>query len=156
MCRGWSITPFAYPGSVAERLSVEFSWRPAGSVVADGAGNIRFPSVDEVPGIYRFDLLSSSAPARAYVGQTDRLRRRMQHYRTPGPSQTTNVRLKALVLGLLAEGGTVDLLTCTSAIVETSAAPRRPLDLRQKGCRVLVEHAALVSLVLQGVPVENL
>jgi len=52
------------------------------------AGKLSFPLAPEVPGIYRFDL-----GELVYVGETDRLRRRFQHYRTPGP---THIRIFAL------------------------------------------------------------
>ena len=77
------------------RVTVDFSWRDVGTIAAEG-GRLRFPTVPDAPGIYRFDLGD-----RIYIGETDRLRRRFQHYRTPGLSQTTNVRLNAAILPLL-------------------------------------------------------
>ena len=32
-----------------------------------------------------------------YIGETDSLNRRFQQYRTPGPTQTTNIRLNLLM-----------------------------------------------------------
>ena len=38
---------------------------------------------------------------RVYVGETDQLKRRFEGYRTPGVSQTTNIRLNAVLVALL-------------------------------------------------------
>jgi hypothetical protein len=79
------------------RLSVEYSWRELGAIRLDAA-KLVFPSAPEVPGLYRFDFGD-----RIYVGETDRLRRRFQGYRTPGPTQTTNIRLNLIIAKVLAE-----------------------------------------------------
>ncbi len=139
---------------MAEHLGVEFEWRPLGNVTLQ-AGKLLFPQVSEAPGIYRFDLYSSDRGATTYIGQTDRLRRRFQHYRTPGPSQPTNVRLNKLVVDLLGAGGTAAVFTCTSAFVDRGGE-HRPLDLTEKASRILLEHSALVLAILDGRKVENL
>lgn len=79
------------------RVAVDFDWRPLGLLRLE-AGRLRFPDVDDAPGVYRFDFGD-----RVYVGEADRLRRRFQHYRTPGPRQETNLRLNAVMVKLLSE-----------------------------------------------------
>lgn len=81
------------------RVSVIFSWSSLGPVGLD-SGRLAFPRAPERPGIYRLDLGD-----RVYIGETDRLRRRFQHYRTPGPSQRTNVRLNKATVEVLDRGG---------------------------------------------------
>lgn len=139
---------------MTELLAVEFDWRPLGELTLQ-AGKLLFPPVSDVPGIYRFDLSPNDAQPTTYIGQTDRLRRRFQHYRTPGPTQHTNIRLNKLVVDLLSADGTAAVWTCTSASVG-GADGRQPLDLAQKACRILLEHAALVLALLDGRKVENL
>ena len=78
----------------------------------------------EVPGIYRFDLGD-----RVYVGEADRLRRRFQHYRTPGPSQATNIRVNAAMLLILEAGRATPVSTGTEAQVDIDGAVSE-LDLR--------------------------
>ena len=131
------------------RVTVEFAWRSIGSLRHED-GRLRFPEVPEAPGIYRFDLGD-----RVYIGETDRLRRRFQHYRTPGVRQATNLRLNASMLQLLAETNAIEVSTVTEAGVEIDGT-LVPLDLRQKFARLLVESAALTAALSVGQQVENL
>jgi len=131
------------------RVTVEFAWRSIGSLRHED-GRLRFPEVPEAPGIYRFDLGD-----RVYIGETDRLRRRFQHYRTPGVRQATNLRLNASMLQLLAETNAIEVSTVTEAGVEIDGT-LVPLDLRQKFARLLVENAALTAALSVGQQVENL
>lgn len=131
------------------RVTVDFSWQEIGRVTVEG-GRLRFPNAPEDPGIYRFDLGD-----RVYIGEADRLRRRFQHYRTPGPSQATNLRLNGVMLPLLRAGRAIGVSTVTHAWVEIDAA-RSTLDLRQKASRLLVESAALTAAGVAGERVENL
>ncbi len=119
-------------------------------VVALDAGKLRFPHAPELPGIYRFDLGD-----RLCIGETDRLRRRFQHYRTPGPTQSTNVRLNALMAESLANGRSIMASVITAVEAEIDGVRCR-LDLRNKDARLLVESAALVACRELGQPVENL
>lgn len=131
------------------RVTVDFVWREVGPIVVE-AGRLRFPEVPESPGVYRLDLGQT-----VYIGEADRLRRRFQHYRTPGVKQPTNIRLNARMLGLLAEGGSLALCTLTTASIEVDGH-RAPLDLRHRAARLLVENAALTAARIDGAQVENL
>lgn len=140
---------------MVQHLAVEFEWYPIGALSIE-AGKISFPSVDDGPGIYRFDLFPADGEPTAYIGEAERLRRRFQHYRTPGPTQQTNIRLNKRVVDLLDAGGSAAVSTCTSALAEMGSE-WRPLDLEQKFSRVLLEHAALMLVnTYEGTPVENL
>lgn len=131
------------------RVTVDFAWREVGQIRVEAA-RLRFPEVAETPGVYRFDLGDT-----IYLGETDRLRRRFQHYRTPGVSQPTNVRLNALMLRLLGEGSALSVCAVTSASIEVDGHSS-PLDLRDKAARLLVENAALTAARMEGLRVENL
>jgi hypothetical protein len=131
------------------RLCLVYSWTEVGRVVVD-ADKLRFPTVPDAAGIYRFELGD-----RWYIGEADRLRRRFQHYRTPGPSQSTNLRLNALMRQLLADGPGIVVSTITSVNVEIDGRAL-PLDLAYKDARLLVESAALVAARAGGRLVENL
>ncbi|MCA1703812.1 MAG: hypothetical protein LC808_11325 [Actinobacteria bacterium] len=131
------------------RVAVDFAWRDVGKIRVE-AGKLRFPDAPEAPGVYRFDLGET-----VYIGEADRLRRRFQHYRTPGPSQATNLRLNAVILGVLDNGGSVAVCTVTTASMEVDGH-RSPLDLSEKAARVLVENAALTAARMSGARVENL
>lgn len=80
---------------------------------------------------------------------------RFQHYRTPGPSQATNLRLNTVMLPLLGAGGAVTVCTVTEAQVDIDGARAR-LDLTRKASRLLLESAALTAARVAGEPVENL
>jgi hypothetical protein len=131
------------------KVATQFEWISIG-VVAVEEGMLRFPVAPEEPGIYQFDFGQS-----VYIGETDRLRRRFQHYRTPGPSQHTNIRLRARILAHIDGGGTVMVSIATHATVIVDSTESN-LDFSRKASRLMVESAALTSAHLLGIPVENL
>jgi hypothetical protein len=75
-------------------VTVQFAWQPLGEVKLDADGELLFPVVEDQAGLYRFEFVKDGI-AHAYIGETDRLRRRFYHYQNPGPSQQTNTRLNA-------------------------------------------------------------
>jgi hypothetical protein len=136
-------------GTPPSRLCLVYTWTEVGRVVLIEE-KLRFPVVPDVPGIYRFELGD-----RWYIGEADRLRRRFQHYRTPGPTQSTNLRLNALMRQLLADSADIVVSTITSVTVEIDGHAL-PVDLAHKEARLLVESAALVAARASGRFVENL
>src|SRR5438105_8028990 len=74
------------------RVAIEFEWRSLGRVEVDGGGSLRFPSTPTEPGVYRV-MLSEQDKSAVSIGEADNLRRRMQHYRTPGPTEPPKLRL---------------------------------------------------------------
>ena len=73
-------------------VSVVLRWHPVGRVDHDPDGRLVFPGTDQVPGVYRMRLLGTPTE-RHYVGETNKLRRRFNHYSAPGPRQATNQRI---------------------------------------------------------------
>ena len=96
----------------------------------------------EVPGLYRLRLRTSDGIESNYVGQSDSLRRRFFHYRNPGPTQSTNIRLNQLVRDLLSGGGEVSLATAHEIWVQTDQGAARA-DLNRGSLRRLFENLAL-------------
>ena len=131
------------------RLTLEYEWACLGRVHME-EGRLRFPAADEIPGVYRLDL-----PERVYIGETDRLKRRFQQYRTPGRTQSTNIRLNRLLVEMLGSGVRPDVWIVTSASVEMDQQVLS-LSLSDRSARLLVENAALTAERLAGRPVENL
>ena len=131
------------------QISVQFDFTKIGKVSLEG-GKLRFPKAPEVPGIYRFKIRE-----KIYVGETDQLGRRFQHYRTPGPSQPTNIRLNGSITAALSEGFEVEVSTIEAATILIEGVTS-PLDLSRKSSRLLVESAVLSSAHLSGQSVENL
>jgi hypothetical protein len=133
---------------------VDFEWRSIGSLKLDAGGRIAFPALPADPGVYQFDLRSGPRSV-LYIGESDNLKRRAQNYRTPGPSQPTNLRLNARLVEHLREGGAVELSITTRARVEI-AGEWGDLDMTWKPSRLLVENGALLLARKQAIPVENL
>ena len=136
------------------RVFVEFEWRPLGRAEPDESGRLLFPSAPRQPGLYRFRLLGND-DIRHYIGETDELRRRFQHYRTPGPSQKTNIRMNEEFRQHFATGGTIEVDIATDGISVSSAGASLSVDLADKAMRRLLEHAALVSEAGAGVRLLN-
>lgn len=133
----------------AFQLAVEFELVPVGEVgFADG--KLEFPQLPERPGIYMFEFIEGAEQA-VYVGETDRLRRRMTHYRNPGKSQQTNIRLNPRMKAHFAVGGRIAM-----SIVTAARADGQPLDLSAKAARLLVENALLLTITRRGCKAENL
>ena len=136
------------------RIRLEYHWQSLGQVRIDANGRLLFPTAPRQPGLYRFRLVDSGA-ARHYVGETDNLRRRFQHYRTPGPSQQTNIRMNKEFLGHLAEGKNIELDIVIEGIHISAGDEPVRVDLANKPVRRLLEHAALVDEAAAGVQLLN-
>ncbi len=131
-------------------LDVLASSRLVGKVVIGSEGKLVFPKLSETPGAYCFTFIKPSTVTTIYIGETEQLRRRFQHYRTPGPTQTTNIRLNALMKDVILNDGEVRVDVITTAI-----SSGHQLDLRDKVARLLVEQAWLLSVRAEGYSVEN-
>jgi hypothetical protein len=127
---------------------VDFAWILLGRVVLDATGLV-FPRATAAPGLYRFACANE-----VYVGEAEVLSRRMQHYRTPGVRQPTNLRVNAWMRERLRAGLIIELATATSVRVEIEGASRAA-DLRRKEERVAAEHAALLAEFSTGRTVVN-
>lgn len=135
-------------------LSVRFSWRKIGEVALDGQGKLKFPQAPARPGLYRFDVTGPSG-RQAYIGETDTLDRRFQHYRTPGPSQSTNIRLNALMREIVKGGGSVSVAVVTDGVTVALDGGEKAARLELKAERVLLEHAAIYAARALGLPIIN-
>ena len=142
--------------STAEAIvSVEFQWQGLGSVQRDEQGLLAFPAAPRRPGLYRFRLCSNGDD-RHYIGETDELRRRFQHYRTPGRTQQTNIRINARFFDHMAAGGSIEVDIVDDRVAVTAAGTPLDVDLADKAMRGLLEHAALISDAAAGVELLNL
>jgi hypothetical protein len=138
------------------KICVGFQWRDAGRLQIGPDGKLVFPEFPCIPGIYRL-LLRDRQGSSVYIGESEDLKRRMQHYRTPGPRQLTNLRLHRRIRDVLEGVGAVEVATATDATLYLDERPL-PLDISRKAFRRLLESAALVhALGNTGVVrVENL
>ena len=145
-------------GRTTVRLDAQ--WCDAGEIVLDSAGQVAFPALPHAPGLYQMTLSGAPGQARPriYIGETDALRRRAQHYRSPGPKQTTNIRLSAALKAHLGKGGVARMAVATEArIAVTGEGDLVLLDLSRKASRRFAENAALVVAQIAGdADIENL
>lgn len=85
------------------------------------------------PGIHRFTLITDTGRS-FYVGESDRLARRMGNYRNPGPTQPTNQRMNAKMVRVIGAGGSVDVAVILEA--QLSGEPLGPPGCTSaKACR---------------------
>ena len=135
-------------------VMAQFDWTDVGVVRLDEAAKLVFPDLPTAPGLYRFRCASDTSPWQ-YIGETDNLRRRAYHYRNPGPSQWTNIRLNDLLRGEIVNGNEVAFATATEATIEV-ADVWADADLRQKAVRRSLENAALIAATEAGERIHNL
>lgn len=136
-------------------IGVSFDWVPAGMLSLDNQGEIKFPKVEAKPGLYRFDI-SAGEVFKQYIGETDRLSRRFQQYRSPDLSQDTNMRLNAKVIEQLALNRPVSLSLVTEGVSIKYAGRAHYADLSVKSERILIEAAALFGAKAAGIEVLNI
>ncbi len=138
------------------KVCVGFQWKDAGRVQIGPDGKLLFPELPGFPGIYRL-LLRDRQGESVYIGEAEDLKRRMQHYRTPGPRQLTNLRLHRRIQDVLEGVGAVEVATAIDATLDLDERPL-PLDISKKAFRRLLESAALVHALgnAEAVRVENL
>ncbi len=129
--------------------------REIGRVSLDAQGKLKFPAAPKRPGLYRFDL-TGKIGTQAYIGETDALDRRFQHYRTPGPSQSTNIRLNALMREIIAAGGAIAVAVMDGGAVIIVGGHEMPARLDHKADRVLLEQAAILAARDAGTALVNI
>ena len=128
-------------------VAVTFEWQSAGEIRVDNRPV--FPALPVAPGLYRFTFLTSGAAPRVYIGETDDLRRRAQHYRTPGARQPTNVRMNREIVEAIRAGARVSCEVITQASIALDGGQRKPLELSRKTGRLIVENAAMAAVIGQ-------
>lgn len=132
------------PGCNPLQLGISMTWRTVGTLCLGDDGGLVFPEVPALPGLYRFRLVGDGAP-KSYIGETIHLRRRFAHYRNPGPTQTTNIRINALFMDHLAAGHGIDVdVILQDADMNIGEEPVS-VDFSDKAVRRLFENAAIVA-----------
>ena len=125
------------------RYAFGYEWRSVGSVVLDGEGRLGFPKQLPVPAVYRFQFTSGHRE-KWYIGETDNLTRRFAHYRNPGPTQETNIRINALLVESLRTGSDIAVSVITAAWLNPGKG-REVADLASKVVRRAIENIALID-----------
>lgn len=132
-------------------IAISFDWEPAGGLSLDARVGLLFPVLPAAPRLYRFWIESADPRPGVYVGEATDLRRRMQHYRTPGPSQATNLRVNALVKEAVLGGAVVTVSIATRATLRRDAGDLESLDLGRRTGRLIAEQLAIAAAALEDV-----
>lgn len=130
--------------SAAIKLQISMEWKPIGRVMLDDAGRLVFPAVPQAPGLYRFRVRAAGREG-VYIGESDNLARRFAHYRNPGPSQQTNLRLNTTFKDALAAGAEISVAAITGNAWIERSGDCQTADLSSKAVRCLFENAALLD-----------
>lgn len=146
--RGLSPPPEATPSTAgrrpAESVALRLAWRALGPIGLDPGGRLLFPRVDAGPAVYRFRIERRGRSA-LYIGESDSFARRLQHYRTPGPTERTHGRIGAELATAVRGRHAVTLERLDGAPAVTVGGSRRALDLSDALDRRLAEQAALAA-----------
>ena len=146
------------PTNVAKKATVRvvivFDWEEVGAVRLSPAGRLEIPPVSAEPGVYRFRVSNASGTA-VYIGESQNLRRRMVGNYASTHTDTTNVRVRGMLLGYLTEGRDVRLAIVREAVLEVDGE-LAPAELKLKDARLLVENAALALARRAGDRIHNL
>lgn len=136
--------PPSAPAQNTLAVELRLSWHAIGAVELDGTQRLKFPDVDAVPGLYRFEMRGQET--MVYVGETQNLRRRFGQYRTPGKTQRSNIRICAELRRTLLAGGTVivSVVTEDAWLCPQSACVRAQLASQNQ--RRLLEQLAIFSI----------
>lgn len=128
----------------------------AGNVQWDDCGNVflgekddllHFPKLYPLPVVYLFRL-DDGEKTEVYIGETENMKRRVAHYRNPGPSQKTNIYLNKIMKKYLQSGGRITIHLMTFIKVEIDGKIIGGLD--DKFVRRLLENAAILHAIQQG------
>ena len=136
------------------RGTLRINWMSLGQAAVDSAGKLKFPNLSTMPGLYRFSVQKSDGLKAVYIGETDNLQRRFAHYRNPGPTQPTNLRLNILFKQLLSDGAQIEI----SVVIEDAwinwGGSETIANFSSKNVRRLFENFALAAD--RGTEVESL
>ncbi|WP_336920686.1 hypothetical protein [Aquipuribacter sp. SD81] len=138
------------------QLVVRWDWTAVGAIhIAEDGQTLDWPAMPAGAGVYRINLHLGER-TRTYIGETDRYARRFRHYDRPGPSQTTNRRMKERLVTLLGvHGGTASVDVATSVSLESDRGPVELSNLPPVFVRRLLENAALCVERARGGEVVN-
>jgi hypothetical protein len=126
------------------KATLRLNWRTRGSVRLDSQGKLKFPEFGYEARVYRFSIRKADGSRLEYIGETDNLWQRFTHYRNPGPTQATNLRMNALCKAILSERGEINIDVAEGAwALENGVEARADFD--SKSVRRLFECFALAA-----------
>jgi hypothetical protein len=124
--------------------ALRVEWEIIGSVTLDQKGKVSFPKAPSSSGLYQFRVERLDGSEGRYVGESDDLNRRFGHYRNPGPTQPTNLRMNALFKELLTHGHSIKVAIATGGAWILRNNREELANLNEKHMRRLFENFVLV------------
>src|SRR5437016_5642587 len=121
---------------------LRLQWTAVGLASLDSGGKVKFPRLPMKAGLYQFRITGPKGDLRRYIGESDNLQRRFAHYRNPGPTQPTNLRLNALLREVLATGGTIEIDTIVDSAFIARDGNKEVANLADGKVRLLFENFA--------------
>jgi hypothetical protein len=97
------------------------------------------------PAVYRW-LIERNGKSSIYIGETENLGRRLQHYLKPGPSQKTNKRVREFLDTEIVQGACIkfDVLIFESFVINRRVYS--PESLWEKEVRCFLENLLITQL----------
>src|SRR5437763_13701323 len=135
------VPPHSWDRDQAVECRIGLEWQPLGTVSVEADGRAMFQHAPAVPAIYRFRVRHKGTAA-SYIGETENPSRRFGHYRNPGPTQQTNVRINARFLEVLGAGAEIGVSTVSAAWTDRGNG-HEAADLSSRAVRRMIENAAI-------------
>lgn len=123
------------------QCEISMQWRPLGRVIAVD-GRLSFPAAPSSAGLYRFRVRYRNREL-VYYGESDNITRRFAHYRNPGPTQQTNIRVNKTFVEMLQNGAEISVAVIVENAWISRDGKRVAADFSSKAVRRLFEHAAI-------------
>jgi hypothetical protein len=123
--------------------ALRLRWKAVGSAAKGSDGKVKFPTLSTEPGLYRFRIWKQDGSKAVYVRESDNLQRRFSHYRNPGPTQETNLRLNALFMEVISNGGNIEIDVVTDQAWIIWSDVDKQADFSRKSVRRLFENFIL-------------
>lgn len=125
-------------------ITLQLRWQRLGAVILGKDHKLIFPAAPAEAGLYRIIVRMKNLTS-VYVGEAVKLKRRFGNYRLPGSTQKTSVRINALLVETLAQGGSVAVDIVYENMGLSIGGVSIDADLTDKAVRRMIEHAAIVA-----------
>lgn len=96
------------------------------------------------PAIYRWAVFTGKEiPTAVYIGETENLARRLNHYVNPGPKQSTNIRLNRYLVAEVGKGSKIELHTLNFLPFQVNGIPISAAQMEKVYVRRMIENLLL-------------
>lgn len=141
--------------SSKQSLKLEYQWQSLGEIYLDHKDRLKFPDVTDMAAVYKLNIETKNG-LHHYIGETDNLRRRVQGYRTPGPTQPTNKRLRTIMTDALIAHKIVSIDVLHMSQKQAGQSAEFAFGMGNKFVRRLFENAAILNSLKSGHTLLNL